>query len=177
MDRVPPGRGRLAREPVSRHVGDHQVEGVRGITSMRGRVGEQVDDLHLLDERARPSVADDERQRVLVLGANVDEWMSSPSISATNCGNGVQPRLALAPVVLVVPVARDRLDRRQLHALRRIVDALLLRPRVAAMRARRSARSFSGTSIVNGRIATASADLSVVTVMWLLTLVVMAQTV
>jgi hypothetical protein len=39
---------------------------------MRGRVGEQIDDLHLLDERAGPAVADDERQRVLVLGANVD---------------------------------------------------------------------------------------------------------
>src|SRR5215211_670103 len=44
------------------------------------------------------------------------------------------------------------------------------------MRARRSSRSASGVSIVNGRIAVASADVAVVTAMWLLTLVAMAQT-
>jgi hypothetical protein len=36
-------------------------------------IGQPIDDLQLLDDRARPSVIDDERQRVLVLGANVDE--------------------------------------------------------------------------------------------------------
>ena len=95
---------------------------------MCGGVGEQVDDLHLLDERARPSVADDQRQRVLVLGANVDEVDVQPVDLGDELRHGVQPRLALAPVVLGLPVARDRLDRRQLHTLRRIVDSLLLGP-------------------------------------------------
>ena len=56
------------------------------------------------------------------------KWMSSPSISVMKCGHGVQPGLALAPVVLGLPVARERLHRRQLHALRGILDALLLGP-------------------------------------------------
>ena len=43
--------------------------------------------------------------------------MSSPSISVMNLRQGVQSRLALAPVVLCPPIARERLNRRELHAL------------------------------------------------------------
>jgi hypothetical protein len=49
------------------------VEGVRRAPAVRRRIGERADDLQLLDDRARPSVTDDDRQRVLVLRANVDE--------------------------------------------------------------------------------------------------------
>ena len=41
--------------------------------AMRRRIGQRLDDLQLLDDRAGPSVRDEERQRVLVLGADVDE--------------------------------------------------------------------------------------------------------
>jgi hypothetical protein len=104
------------------------MEGVRRGAAMRRRVGEQIDDLQLLDDRARPSMADDQRQRVLVLRANVDEMDVQPVDLGDEVGHRVELGLALAPVVLGLPVARDRLDRRQLHALRRIVDALLLGP-------------------------------------------------
>jgi len=40
---------------------------------MRRRIGEQSDDLQLLDDRAWPSVRDDQRQRVVVFRADVDE--------------------------------------------------------------------------------------------------------
>src|SRR5262249_5343253 len=40
----------------------------------------------------------------------------------------VQPRLTPAPVVIGRPVARERLHRRQLHALRPIIDELLRGP-------------------------------------------------
>ena len=61
------------------------------------------------------------------------KWMSSPSISVTNCGRRVEPRLALAPVVVGRPVARELLDRRELHALR-------CRPRPSPSRATASPR-------------------------------------
>ena len=48
--------------------------------------------------------------------------MSSPSISVMNCGRALSRGLALAPVVLGRPIARERLNRRELHALRRIGD-------------------------------------------------------
>jgi hypothetical protein len=75
---------------------------------MRGRVGEQVDDLQLLDERAGPSVADDERQRTLALRAHVDEVDVNVVDLGDELRDGVQPRLALAAVVLRPLVARDR---------------------------------------------------------------------
>jgi len=45
---------------------------------MRGGIGERLDDLQLLDDRAGPSVRDDQRQRVLVPGADVDEMNAEP---------------------------------------------------------------------------------------------------
>ena len=46
---------------------------VRCARVMRRRIGQWIDDLQLLDDRARPSVRDDERQGIFMLGANVDE--------------------------------------------------------------------------------------------------------
>jgi len=51
------------------------------------RIGQRIDDLHLLDDRAGPSMGDDERQRLVMARTNVNEVMSSPSISVTNCGS------------------------------------------------------------------------------------------
>ena len=72
--------------------------------------------------------------------------MSTPSISVVNCGERVELRLDLAPVVLGRPVARELLKRRQLHALRPIGDELRQGQRVASMRRRSSASFSSGTS-------------------------------
>jgi hypothetical protein len=49
------------------------MERVRSVAAVRRGVGQSIDDLELLDDRARPAVIDDERQRVLVLRPNVDE--------------------------------------------------------------------------------------------------------
>ena len=99
---------------------------IRGARAVRRGIGERIDDLQLLDDRARPSVRDDERQRVFVVRANVDEM----DVQAIDLGHemrqGVQLLLALAPVVLVCPVARERLHRREGRPLRQIVDGLLL---------------------------------------------------
>jgi hypothetical protein len=67
---------------------------------MRGGIGERADELELLDDRAGPAVADDERQRVLVLRANVDEVDVQPIDLGHELREGVQPRLALAPVII-----------------------------------------------------------------------------
>ena len=75
---APAGRGRLAREPVARHRRDHEVEGVRCAPAMRRGIGQRLDDLQLLDDRAGPSVRDDHRQRILVLRANVNEVNVEP---------------------------------------------------------------------------------------------------
>src|SRR5215208_2714676 len=96
--------------------------------AMCRRIGKWIDDLQLLDDRAGPSVTDDERQRIFMVRANVDEM----NVEAIDLGDevrqGLQSLLALAPVVLGLPVALECLHRRELRALRLIVDGLLFGP-------------------------------------------------
>jgi hypothetical protein len=75
-----------------------------------------------------PPVGDDERQCVFLFRPNVDEVDVDSVDLRDELRQGLQPRLALAPVVLRLPVARECLDRRQLHALGLIVDGFLLGP-------------------------------------------------
>ena len=116
-DRVPAGLGRLAREPVARQRRDHEMEGVRRVGAVCRGIGERLDDLELLDRRARPPVRDDERQRVLVLGADVDEVDVDPVDLGDEVRQGREALLELAPVVVRRPVVGQRLDRLELHAL------------------------------------------------------------
>src|SRR3954452_7975128 len=98
---------------------------VRVALAVCRRIGQGIDDLQLLDDRAGPSVRDDERQRIFMLRANVNEV----DVQAIDLGDevlyGLQLLLALAPVVLLRPVARERLHHRELWALRDVIDGLL----------------------------------------------------
>jgi len=95
---------------------------------MCGGIGQGVDDLHLLDDRSGPSVRDDKRQRVLVLGTDVDEM----NVQSVDLGDelriGIQLRLDLAPVVVGRPITGERLDGGELNALRVIRDRFPLGP-------------------------------------------------
>ena len=124
----PARRRRLPRESVAGHRRDHHVECVSGAAAMRRRIGESIDELELLDDRAGPSVIDDEWQRAVVVRAGVDEVDVEPVDLGDELRQGVQLRLHHAPVVRGRPVVRESLHRRQLHALRRIRDGLLLGP-------------------------------------------------
>jgi hypothetical protein len=49
------------------------MESVRCLAAMRCGIDERVDNLQLLDDRAGPSMRDDDRQGILMLRANVDK--------------------------------------------------------------------------------------------------------
>ena len=85
-------------------------------------------DLEHLDHRAGPAVRDDQRQRVLVLRLHVDEVDVEPVDLGDELRELVQPRLEASRRRSPRPVARERLERRQLHALRRVVHELLAGP-------------------------------------------------
>ena len=104
------------------------MERVRRVAAVRRRIGERPDDLQLLDDRAGPAVRDDERERVLVLRADVDEVDVQPVDLGQEVRQAVQLGLASAPVVVRRPVAGELLHGRQRHALRVIVDRLALGP-------------------------------------------------
>ena len=103
------------------------MECVRCASAVCCRIGQWLDDLELFDYRAGPAVRDDDRERVLVLRASMNEV----DVQAVDLGDeareGVEPRFALAPVVLVCPIACELLDRRERHSLRHVRDRFFLR--------------------------------------------------
>jgi hypothetical protein len=104
------------------------MEGVRCARAMRCRIGQRIDNFQLLDDRAGPSVRDDERQRIFMLRANVDEVNVQPIDLGDELRQGVEPCLDLPPVVFRSPIARERLNGRELYALRCIGDQFAIRP-------------------------------------------------
>ena len=128
---------RTGSQPVAVGLAENPWPGSEGITrwnasaalaAVRRGIGERLDDLQLLDDRAGPAVRDDQRQRVLVLRADVDEVDVEPVDLGHEVRQGVQLRLAPAPVVVGRPVARELLHRRERHALRVVGDRLALGP-------------------------------------------------
>ena len=127
-DGAPAEFGRLVGEAVAGDGRQHEVERVLSASAVRGRVGEWADGLEQLDDRARPAVRHDQRQRVLVRRLHVDEVDVQPVDLGLELRQRVQSRLAPAPVVFGRPVAGELLHRRQLHTLRPIGDEFLGRP-------------------------------------------------
>ena len=90
---VPAGRGRLAGKAVARHRRDHHVEGVRRRPAVCRGIGQRIDDLQLLDDRAGPTVRDDQRQGIWEFRPNVDELNVEPVDRGHELREGIQPRL------------------------------------------------------------------------------------
>ena len=110
----------LAGKAVARHRRDDDVESVLGAAAVRGRIRERADDLELLDDRAGPAVRDDQRQRILVTGTDVDEVDVHPVDVGDELRKRVQLRFRLAPVVAVPQYRTQLLQPVQRHALRLI---------------------------------------------------------
>ncbi len=127
---VPADLGRLAGEAVAGDRRQHEVERVLGASTVRGRVGERAHGLEQLDDRAGPAVRHDQRQRVGMRRADVDEVDIHPVDLGRELRQRVEFGLHLAPVVVGCPVADEFLNRRQLHTLRPICDQLLVGPAV-----------------------------------------------
>ena len=85
------------------------MEGILGAPTVRGRVGQRADRVEQLDHRAGPAVGHDQRQRVLVRRRDVDEVDVHGVDLRDELRQLVQPRLDPPEVVLVQPVAGERL--------------------------------------------------------------------
>src|SRR6478672_880150 len=95
---------------------------------MRRRIRQWIDDLQLLDDRAGPPVRDEERQRIGMFRADMNEMDVQPVDRGNELRQGVQLCLDLAPVVPSRPIAGELLNRRELYSLRRIRYGLLRGP-------------------------------------------------
>src|SRR5579864_2818446 len=104
------------------------MESVRCAPITCRRIGKWIDNLQLLDDRAGPPVRDNERQRIFMFRANVNE-MNVKAVDLSNeLREGVQSRFDLTPVILLRPILRDLLHCVELDALRCIPNEFLLRP-------------------------------------------------
>jgi hypothetical protein len=140
----------LIAEAVAWKGRTHDVEGVRRLAAVRGRVGERPNDLEELDHRAGPAVGDDQRERAGVGRAYVDEVDSKPIYLCDELRHGVQATLTSPPVVLLGPVAAEVLHVATRHALNQPSTVASSGHRARLRRSRRSRSSASGTSIRNG---------------------------
>jgi hypothetical protein len=73
-------------------------------------------------------VRDDERQGIVMTGADVNEMNVEPVDLGHEVRQGVQVGLAPAPVVICCPVPREFLNHREGNALRIIGDRFPLGP-------------------------------------------------
>ena len=99
------------------------MEGVRCARAMCRGIGQRIDDLKLLEDRAGPSVRDDQRQRIFMLRTDVNEMDVQPIDLGDELRVGVQLGLTFAPVVVCRPITCELLKSSELHALRRIGDS------------------------------------------------------
>ena len=76
------------------------MDRVRCARAMCGGIGQWIDDLQLLDDRARPAVRDDKRQRIFMLRANVNEVDVESIDLGDELRQGLELGLDLPPVVL-----------------------------------------------------------------------------
>ena len=101
---LPAGLAGRAGEAEAGDGRDHQVEGVRRVAAVRARVGQRVDHVEELGDRAGPAVGEQQRRRVRLGGAHVQEVHPGAVDLGGELGVGVQPGLGGPPVVGGGPV-------------------------------------------------------------------------
>src|SRR5260370_34868579 len=104
------------------------MERVLGPSPVAYGIADGADDLKELHDRSRPSVRENDRQRVLPRGAHVDEMNASPVDLGPVLREGVEASLKTAPVILGAPVGNERLSLLEGDALRPVADGFPLRP-------------------------------------------------
>src|SRR6201984_3676492 len=75
---IPARLDRLVGEAKTWERRHDDMERVLRPSPVAGGIAERADDLHELHDRSRPSVREDDRQRVLLRGAHVDEMNANP---------------------------------------------------------------------------------------------------
>ena len=105
--RVPAGAGRRAGERDAGYRRDDDVEGVRWIAAVGARVAQRPDQVEVLEDRHRPAVRADQRQRVGLGRAHVEEVHRLAVDRRRELRVGVEPGLLVAPVEGRAPVVDE----------------------------------------------------------------------
>src|SRR5258708_34903378 len=101
---MPSGRIRLARKPMARQRRYHYVKRIFSLSSRGSRIREWADDLQLLDDRAWPTVGNDDRQRILIFGTDVNKINIEPIYRRHGLRKGIQFSFGLSATVIYCPI-------------------------------------------------------------------------
>ena len=104
-------------EPEPRQRRHHEMEGRVRVRAVRARVRERPDDVQELRDGPRPAVREDERQRVRLRRANVEEVDPLPVDVGGELRERVEAPLPDAPVVAAAPVLHERPKNGERHAV------------------------------------------------------------
>lgn len=104
------------------------MEGIISRAAMRRRIRERPDDIKQLEDRTWPAVGHDQRQRVFMTGADMDEMDVQSIDGGEKLRKCIQPALRLPPVIGRLPVAHQLLQPVGLNALRTIHDGFAVGP-------------------------------------------------
>jgi hypothetical protein len=115
-DQVPAGLPQRAGETVAGHRRDDQVDRVGGVPAVRHRVGQRVDHLEELGDRAGPAVREQDRCGVRLGGAHVQEVHPGAVDLGDELRVPVDGGLGGTPVVVVLPVVGELLEVVHRHA-------------------------------------------------------------
>ena len=101
---VEAGPARLVREAVAGHCRNDDVEGIRRGAAVRNGINQRFDHLRVLVDRTGPAVEQQQRQRIRVRRALVDEVDVEAVDVRRELVETVQPRFLRPPVEAVAPV-------------------------------------------------------------------------
>src|SRR4030095_8014971 len=104
------------------------MEGVLRAPAMRRGICQRIDDLKELDHRTRPTVRDDDRQRVLVTRTDVQEVKVETIDLRAILSKAIKLSFEAAPVITGPPILHERPQLCERHTLRPISDRFALRP-------------------------------------------------
>ena len=119
---------RLAGEAVARHGGQNEIERVLRASAVRRRIGERADGIEQLEHRAGPTMRHDQRHGVRMTRAHMNEVDVHAVDRRHELRQGVELGFGLSPVVAGAPMLDERLELRELYALRLVIDRLPVGP-------------------------------------------------
>jgi hypothetical protein len=101
-------RGHRVGEAVAGQRGDDDVESVFGAPAVGQRVGQERQEVEMLEERAREAMGEDDRKRGRPVPALVDEMHPQPVDPGEMVRQTVELALLPAPIELVGPGGQQR---------------------------------------------------------------------
>jgi hypothetical protein len=131
------GRGRRVGEAEAGQARHDDVEGVGGVGTVRGRIGEHRNQPPEADERIGKAVGEDDRKWIRAASALVNEMNTHAGDLGPEVCEPIQLRFLRSPVEAQLPVFDELVEKRRARAVAPLVDVRVhgpARPRQSCLK-------------------------------------------